>query len=61
MGKIDCEAVLHGRLMIRIFQGRGSFINAFSGNLKILSLKIFANYKMGNSRCPKVYQVKTEL
>ena len=39
--------ILHGKLMIRLFQGWGSFTNAFSSNLKTLciNLEIFINYE----------------
>ena len=37
--KTDMGTVLHGVLMIRSCQGRGSSINAFFSNLKIVLLK----------------------
>ena len=37
-------ADLHGLLMIRLCQGRGSFTNAFFSNLKTVNLKIFGSH-----------------
>ena len=42
--KIYWGAVLHGPLMIRLCEGRGSFTNAFFSNLEIENLKLFANH-----------------
>ena len=42
--KICWGSVLHGGLMIRSCQERGSFTNAFSNNLETVNLKIFANH-----------------
>ena len=44
-GQIYWEAVLHGCLMIRSCQGRESFTNAFSTNLKTVNYKVFVNHE----------------
>ena len=43
LGKFVGGTVLHGELMIRSWQGQGSFTNAFLSNLKTVNAKIFAN------------------
>ena len=44
-GQIYWGTVLHEGLMIRSWQGQGSFTNAFSSNLKTVNVKIFANHE----------------
>ena len=43
--KIYWRAVLNEGLMIRLCQGCERFTNAFSSNLKVVNLKIIANYE----------------
>ena len=44
-GKIYCGTVQYGGLLIRLCHGQGSFANAFSGNLKTVNFKMFANHE----------------
>ena len=47
-------AVLHGGLMIRSWQGRGSFTNKFFSNLKTVNLKILEKHPVSAHYASKV-------